>query len=215
MSIPRHDHPRHDLDSRDERYARRSRDLHHLAKDAVDPVADDDASLRRLDVNVARPAVDAVGQEGIDQFDDRTGRRLFGADREIVDRFLADLGDFRLVRDAAEELLDQIILVVQFVELLADPARRAEQEPNLATRRERQHFLRVHVERVRRRHFEVRVGDFQRDHVEPAGQLLRDFFDHARIDRAQIGDRHPEPTRYRLQQRGFRRHAPIEHREPQ
>ena len=47
------------------------RDLHDLAQHAVDAVADDHPALDRLDVDVAGPAGDAVGEHHVHQPDDR------------------------------------------------------------------------------------------------------------------------------------------------
>ena len=46
-----------------------ARDLHHLTQHAVDPVADRHPALFGLDVDVARPRQDALGEDQIDELD--------------------------------------------------------------------------------------------------------------------------------------------------
>ena len=72
---------RHDLDARDERRLHLERRLHDLEQRAVDAVAHPDLVLERLEVDVARAPLHRVGQDAVDQLDDRrvVDLRLGGA----------------------------------------------------------------------------------------------------------------------------------------
>ena len=74
---------RNDLHSGDERQSRRARDLHHLTQDAVDAITDDDGAFGRFDVDVARPAGDAIRQHHVYQPDDGALARLVEGDAQF------------------------------------------------------------------------------------------------------------------------------------
>ena len=63
--------PRHDLDARDDQRRDRALGLQHLAQHAVDPEPDHEAVLERLDVDVGRVLLHRLGEQGVDQADDR------------------------------------------------------------------------------------------------------------------------------------------------
>jgi len=67
---------RDDLDAADGGGGRAPRDRHDVAQQAVDPVADPQVAGLRLDVHVAGPGADGVGEHHVDEPDD--GRRLDG-----------------------------------------------------------------------------------------------------------------------------------------
>src|SRR5216117_2526801 len=67
---------RHDLDTGDQGDPGRARDLHHLPQHAVDPVADGDPALFRLDVDVARAGQNPLGDDQVHEPDHRTLARL-------------------------------------------------------------------------------------------------------------------------------------------
>ena len=70
---------RHDLEARDQRRLELHRRLHHFLQRAVDAVADADLVLEALEVDVRRAALHRVGEDGVDQLDDR---RVFHLRRE-------------------------------------------------------------------------------------------------------------------------------------
>ena len=73
VHVRHHFHPR---DNREREMARRRR---HFVKRAVDAVADFELSLERLEMNVARPVLDRLIKNQIDEANDRRGVR-FGFD---------------------------------------------------------------------------------------------------------------------------------------
>ena len=89
--------PGHDLDAGDEGQARLARNLHDLPQHAVDAVAHHHAALDGLDVDVARPAGDAVRQHDVHQPDDRPLAGLLGAGRGLF-IVLLQLPDIELAR---------------------------------------------------------------------------------------------------------------------
>jgi hypothetical protein len=194
---------RHDLDAGDERHARAARDLHDLPQHAVDAVAHDDAALDRLDVHVARPARDAVGQHHVDQPDDRRGARLFRGGRDIR-RLVLELLDVRILQSAQDLVHRFLGATVQLLGTLADLRRRRQQHAHFASRREREHLLGVDVEGVGRGDFEVGIGHTERQHVEAPHQVFRQVFAHARVEQADLGHRQPEALGDRRQDRFVR-----------
>ena len=74
-------HLGHDLDAADQLGAGRRRKAEHLAQRTVDPVADADPPVGRLDVDVGRAVAQRLGDDLVDELDDR--RVVGGAD----DRF--------------------------------------------------------------------------------------------------------------------------------
>jgi hypothetical protein len=81
----------HDLDAADQRGLHLDRDAVALDALAVDAVADADAVLHRLDVDVARPVAHGLGDHRLHELDDRRLRRVVGdvgADAVDVDRLV-------------------------------------------------------------------------------------------------------------------------------
>jgi len=73
---------RHHLDAADEQRRERARRLEHVAQHAVDPEADDEALLLRLDMHVGRAFLHRFEQQRVDQPDDR---RVVAGIEQIVD----------------------------------------------------------------------------------------------------------------------------------
>ena len=80
-------HAGHDLQAGDQPFVDPLRQVHHFLEQAVEAVADEDALLHRLDVDVARLALDRALHHQIDEVDDR---RRFAAFLQAGDR-LEDL----------------------------------------------------------------------------------------------------------------------------
>src|SRR5690606_25845048 len=95
----RHVHPGHDLDAGDDRALELLRRVLLLDTDAVDPIADSDALLEGLDVDVARALLDGVRDQLRHIFDDR---RVVGL--AILARVLiaADLDLLLVAKDRAQ-----------------------------------------------------------------------------------------------------------------
>ena len=64
-------HARHDLQARDQPFVDPLGQVHHFLEQAVEAVADEDALFHRLDVHVARLALDGALHDEIDEVDDR------------------------------------------------------------------------------------------------------------------------------------------------
>ena len=77
----------HDLDARGERRLEAGRRLHDVVEDAVDAEADAEVVLEGLDVDVARPPLDRVGHQRVDELDERSFLRR-ALQLGEVDRFL-------------------------------------------------------------------------------------------------------------------------------
>ena len=106
-------HPAHHLDAHRHRWPVRLVQRAHLAQRAVDAVADAQKTGFRLEVDVGRFALDGVGEDGVDQPNDRlsvfVGRRLHGAE--------IDFAGFDLVQDAVDRQLVPVSLVDCAVDL--------------------------------------------------------------------------------------------------
>ena len=62
---------RHDLQARHDQWRDRPLGLQHLAQDAVDAKADDESILKRLDVDVGGVFLHRLGEDRVDEADDR------------------------------------------------------------------------------------------------------------------------------------------------
>ena len=89
---------RHDLDARDHRGGEAARGRFDFVQHAVDPVADDEPVLERLDVDIGRARVERIGDDERDEPDHgRFGREILelldvGVEREVVAALL-DIAD--------------------------------------------------------------------------------------------------------------------------
>ena len=189
--------PRHDLDAGDERQARVPRNLHHLPEHAVDAVAHHDAALDRLDVDVARPAGDTVGQHDVHQADDRPLARLLGAGGRLL--LVVERPHLEVAADSLEQAVHDVVVPVHVVDPRPDRRRRAEQHPDFAPGDEGQHLLGIDVERVGGRDFQVGVGLPHGHHVEPPRHLLGDALVQLGVEAAEVGDGEAEAGGDRLQ----------------
>ena len=129
--------PGHDLDPGDEGQPGVPRDLHHLAQDAVDAVADRHPALDRLDVDVARPAGHAVGEHHVHQPDDRPLAGLLGAGRGRL-LVVFQLLDLEVAADALEQAVDHLLAAAYISSIRcsgSSPASRAASAPRGRSRR--------------------------------------------------------------------------------
>ncbi len=136
---------RHDLDARDDQRRHRALGLQHLAQHAVDAEADHEPVLERLDVDVRAVFLDRLGQERVDQPDDRRlvlALEQVGNLRDVL-REVREVGVFleaahRVHRGARARLVD---LAQQRLELLRagalDPQVAAQVTPHLGERERR------------------------------------------------------------------------------
>src|SRR3990172_6635277 len=132
-----------DLHPREQRQARRPRDLHHLAQHPVNAVPHRNPAFFRLDVDVAGPGENAFGQDQVHQPYHRPLRGLLGRDGDLVQRVpVLQLGHLGVRVHA------------------------------LAASRERQRLLAVEIERVGRGDLEIGIRDPKGEDVVFAGRLL-------------------------------------------
>ncbi len=118
---------RHHLDARRERVLQPERRLHDLVEHAVDAEADAEHLLVGLDVHVARPLADGVGQERVHQADDG---RLFRRSLELlqVDLVLALHQLDRLVAELREHLVVVGLAVVIALDGVLDDGGRGDRD---------------------------------------------------------------------------------------
>ena len=145
-------------------------------EDAVDPVADDEIVLLRLDVDVARPVLGGLEDHRVDEADERrVGDAVVGL--EVVDVLLVFLRAGDLLGDRRVHRLGRAREAAQLGE---DVALRRDVELHRQARREPQLVEPAHVLRVGDRHLEpaaVRgegdrddaVEHRQRDHLHRLG----------------------------------------------
>jgi len=192
-------HPRHNLDPRDQRDSRGPGDLHDLPQHPVDPVAHDQPPLDRLDVDVAGPAGNAVGQQGVHQLDDRTLRGFGGGKRDLVLALLRDLGHLGGVHHAIQQPGHHILRPIDLVELLPDLPRGGQEHPHLQAGGKRQHLVGVHVEGIGRRHFNEGIGDSQGQRLIAPGQIFGHRLHGGGLRLTDVGQLEPKPGRHRIQ----------------
>ena len=83
-------HPRHDLQARDQPFVDPFGQVHHFLQQPVEAMADEDALLQRLDVDVARFARDGALHDEIDEIDDRRRLASLLEARDRLEHFLFD-----------------------------------------------------------------------------------------------------------------------------
>jgi hypothetical protein len=83
-------HAGHDLQARDESFVDPLRQIHHFFQQAVETMPDKDALFHRLDVDVARLALDAALHDQVDQVDDRRGLAALFQPGDRFENFLFD-----------------------------------------------------------------------------------------------------------------------------
>src|SRR6185436_12150192 len=98
---------RHDLDTRDHQRSDRAPGLEHFAQYAVDAEAHDQAVLERLDVNIGRVVLHRLGEDRVDQLDDR---RLIVAFEQVglLRQILREVREVGFVIHAADHLLGNV-----------------------------------------------------------------------------------------------------------
>src|SRR3990172_42748 len=162
-----------DLHPREQRQARRPRDLHHLAQHPVNAVPHRNPAFFRLDVDVAGTGENAFGQDQVHQPYHRPLRGLLGRDGDLVQRVpVLQLGHLGVRVHALEQLPDDILRTVELVDLLLDFLGGRQLHPDLAASRERQRLLAVEIERVGRGDLEIGIRDPKGEDVVFAGRLL-------------------------------------------
>ena len=144
-------HVRHHLNARDDRQREVPRRRRHFVERAVHAVADFEFVLERLEMNVARPVLDRLVQDQIDEANDRRGVR-FGFD--IRDRrFVAvECHQLASLAELLEDLLHAgglvaVMLFQAFLDLLA----RGKHHLDVAAQREAQIVDRLCIERIDQR----------------------------------------------------------------
>ncbi len=108
---------RQDLDAGGERRLHLHRRLHDLLERAVDPVADPDLLLVRLDVDVADALHHGVGEEPVDELDDRRRIHLL-LQRRDVDVFVLLLHELEVVLHEVPEQIAHVLLIGRTVVIL-------------------------------------------------------------------------------------------------
>ena len=178
----------HDLHARDDRRREPARRRLDLVQHAVDPVADDEPVLERLDVDVRRPRFERVGDDERDEPDDRRlGREVLQLLDVRVERELVAL------LDVADDLADRGAPgAVEALERRVELGRNRDQRPDLATRHHPERADRVRVGRIGHRQRELALvllhGQRARLAQEPRRDALledREFRVAGRVDERQ------------------------------
>ena len=167
----------HDLEAADHAGLDAARRAHHLVQHAVDAEPDAQVVLGRLDVDVGRAVADGLGDEQVDELDDRRVLDELGDVREIglvvglVGRGLHDRVDFAV---DAEEAFDRLV----------DLARGRDDGADLGAGEGADVVDREHVRRVGHRDDELAVLPTDRDRLVAAGERLGDERGDRAVDRA-------------------------------
>ena len=145
----------------------------------------DDATLFRLDVNVARARADTLREEIIDQ------ARHAGAIVAIVDGRWRRLDVGRQMLDL-ELLRRKLLVAIRLIECACQRQRARERKPDRPSRGKLDRALAVQVQRVGGRNLERAVGGPDRKHAVAPSPALRQERAGVRTTVAQIGYREPE-----------------------
>ncbi len=126
-------HLGHDLEAGDDGVLELHRRLHDLVEDAVDPVADPERLLVGFDMDIGGLALDGVGEDQVDQLDDRgiLARLFQGADIDIV--LLVDQLEVDIL-EISHDLGEGGALVVILVDGLLDRLPRRPPPPRRCSR---------------------------------------------------------------------------------
>ena len=149
----------HDLDARDDRGAELGRRRLDLAQHAVDAVADAQALLERLDVDVRGAGVDGARDHAADDPDDRRLARQIAQPPDVV------LGAETAGVDGLDQLAGRGAAAVQALERGLDVARRRDPGPDRLAGEQLHRADRVVVERIGHRDREAVLGLGERQDV--------------------------------------------------
>ena len=158
-------------------------------EDAVDPVADDEIVLLRLDVDVARPVLGGFEDHRVDEADERrVGDAVVGL--EVVDVLLLFLDATHLLGEGRVHRLGRAREAAQLGE---DVAPRRDVELDRQARREPQLVEPAHVLRVGDRHLERAAVRGEGDRDDAVEHRQRDQLhrlgvdaDDAEVDERQV-----------------------------
>jgi len=182
-----------DLDARGEGRLHPERGLHHLEQRAVDPVADPQLELEGLDVDVARPPADGVGQEAVDELDDRrvVDLRLGG---RLVFQLLDDLDVLALPLHVLQDFLE--LLVAALVVPLDDRPEGVlpgQDREDIVPGDELQILDQAHVGRIGHRHGQRPPLALERQHHLLGGEIAGNQLEDLGIDvePREVHRRHP------------------------
>jgi len=172
---------RHDLDAGEDRRLQLKRGGRHLLEHAVDPEAHAQLPFVRLDVDVARTAPHRLGDEGVDELDDRglvraPRRREF----RLLRRRLDDLDLVALHR--LHDVSHRLGLVVQAVDGPLDLPLGGDVDLHLVAGHELDVVDGEEVGGVGHGHAQRAAGASDRHDLELARDLGRDHADDGRID---------------------------------
>ena len=160
----------HDLDPRDHRRREPARRRLDLVQHAVDPVADREPVLERLDVDVRRPRVERVGDDERDQPDHR---RLGGEVLQLLD--VGVEGELVALLDVADDLADRRAPgAVEALERRVELGRNRDQRLHVAAGHHPERADRVAVGRIGHRERELARVLLQRQRARLAQESRRD-----------------------------------------
>ena len=156
-----------------------SRRRRHFVKRAVDAITNFEFVFERLEMNVARPVLDRLIQNQIDEANDRRGV-CFGFDsaRAIAFAQLHQLADFA---ELLEDLLHAGgVAAVEDPDAVFDLFDRRDHDLDVASQREAQIFRGAQFQRIDQRHPQSVIDKIDRQRAMQTGQAGRNELHHLR-----------------------------------
>ena len=136
-----------------------------------------------LDVDVGRTQLDGVGDDGVDQLDDR---RVDARHRGFVRFLLLDLLDAHRLIELFDQAVDHRVRTQRFLNELVELTRRAEKRGNFAARRPAHALDRFLVQRIGHRQVDHSAVNLDRQHAMLPAKFLRQDLHGVLVDRARV-----------------------------
>ena len=144
-------HVRHHFDARNDRQREMARRRRHFVKRAIDAVANFEFVLERLEMDVARPVLDRLIQDQIDEANDRRGVR-FGFDTRPVALVAAQRHQLARFAELLEDVLHAGgVGAVVALDPIFDLLGRRDDDMDVFAEREAEIFRRAQIERIDQR----------------------------------------------------------------
>ena len=174
----------HDLDARDDRAdSDEAREDHDVLQQAVDAEPHQRRGLVVLDVDVGSAELDGVGDDRVDELDDR---RVHAQQRGFVLLLLLDLLDANGLVELFDEAIDHRVWAERLRDQFVQLPRWAEQRRHLSARRPAHALDRFLVERVGHGEPDHATVDFYGQHVVLPAKLLGQDLHRVLVDFARI-----------------------------
>ena len=173
----------HDLDARGERVLELERRLHDFVEHSINSVANAKVLLVGLDMNIRRGLLDGVGENQVDEFDDRGVFRIFRQTLGVFFFFTGNKVD-AIIIEACHHVVEDVFLGLGVVGLdrFSDRVFRRDDRLNVVAGKKLNIVEGEDVRRIRSREDQGRPRAIDRDDAVLVGDVFRDQREHFRLD---------------------------------